>query len=70
MRVSIRALRIEGTFDFSNCSIVQEYNITDTADSQKIIEGKCNEKEFQDAYKRLALPKRYFYTFITPISLK
>ena len=60
--MSVRALSVEPNFKVeNNCSILQEYNITNSNSNEqqpeeegaeKIIDGKCTEKKFQEAYQK------------------
>jgi hypothetical protein len=51
--VVIGVLKVEKTFEFVNCSIIQEYGIDiQSKDEGKIIDGQCNEVAFQEAYQK------------------
>eukprot|EP00094_Tigriopus_californicus_P001277 TCALIF_01237-PA protein Name:"Protein of unknown function" AED:0.11 eAED:0.11 QI:68/0.8/0.66/1/0.8/0.66/6/36/433 len=59
LRVVIGVLKVEKTFEFENCSIIQEYGIDiQSKDEGKIIDGQCNEVAFQEAYQKFFACKK------------
>ena len=53
LRVSVRALAVETGFDPGSveCPILERYDVSNV-ESEQVVEGKCNGKEFKEAYQR------------------
>jgi hypothetical protein len=50
-RVSVRALNVESGFDYRNCSVLDQFNISEPS-ADMLIDGVCTEKAFHESYKR------------------